>query len=98
MQQVSTFMQDADEGSSGERGFGEHSPTSASGIRARGKATAHDSDDDDDESDDDDDSEQIMTPRGVYVHRCLCAHPPLCLRPPRCVRCTRSRRGARAGP
>lgn len=74
MQQVSTFMHEADEGSSGERGFNDHSPTSPSGIRARGKGVPEDSDEDDeDESDEDDDSQHIMTPRGVYVHRCLCA-------------------------
>lgn len=44
------------------------SATTMSGIRAQ-----NDSEEDDDDADDDD--EQVMTPRGVYVQRCLCALP-----------------------
>jgi hypothetical protein len=43
------------------------SATTMSGIRAQ-----NDSEDDDDDADDD---EQVMTPRGVYVQRCLCVLP-----------------------
>jgi hypothetical protein len=79
---VESRIEEGGEGSSGEHGFQDNSATSLSGIRARNNRTANESDDsddndnDDDEEDDDDDSEQIMTPRGVYVHRCMCVAFP----------------------
>jgi hypothetical protein len=71
-------VEEAGEGSSGGRGLNDGSAASLSGIRARNNRADYsdDEDDGDDDNDDDDDSEQVMTPRGVYVQRCMCVSYP----------------------